>query len=174
MATAYFCTFVVKKLLVVGRVENWVMMIDLNDISMASIPIKKMQSIIGMTSLHFGGRLFRQFCVNMSWMLRKSSSVLLNLVDDITQQKITVHNDSSYKSELVKIAPMHSLERKYGGLKSNIENNFWPPDMTMPGKQLMTMEQLKEEVPDAIAYFAPWGEKVAREEAEAKRRREEE
>ena len=40
-ATAFFFTFVEKKLLVPGQVENWIMIIDLHDISMVSLPIKK-------------------------------------------------------------------------------------------------------------------------------------
>ena len=83
-ATAFFCQFVVKKLLVPGIVENWIMIIDLNDVGMTSLPVKKVQAIVGMTQKHFGGRLFRQFCINMGYMMRKSSSLFLNFVDDIT------------------------------------------------------------------------------------------
>mmetsp|Transcript_28954 Transcript_28954/g.38590 ORF Transcript_28954/g.38590 Transcript_28954/m.38590 type:complete len:183 (+) Transcript_28954:369-917(+) len=83
-ASAFFCDFIVKKLLVPGRVENWIMIIDLNDIGMTSLPVKKVKSIVDLTQRHFGGRLFRQFCINMSFMMRKSISVFLNFVDDIT------------------------------------------------------------------------------------------
>ena len=84
-ATAFFCDFVVKKLLIPGRIENWIMIIDLNDVGMTSLPVKKVKSIVGLTQQHFGGRLYRQFCINMSFMMRKSISVFLNFVDDITQ-----------------------------------------------------------------------------------------
>jgi len=83
-STAFFCDFIVKKLLIPGRVENWIMLIDLNDVGMTSLPVKKVQAIVGMTQKHFGGRLFRQFCINMGFMMRKSSSIFLNFVDDIT------------------------------------------------------------------------------------------
>jgi len=48
-ATAFFCDFLVKKLLVPGRVENWLMVIDLNDIGMTSMPVKKVQAIVQLT-----------------------------------------------------------------------------------------------------------------------------
>lgn len=48
-ASAFFCDFVVKKLLVPGRVENWIMLIDLMDIGMTSLPVKKVQTIVGLT-----------------------------------------------------------------------------------------------------------------------------
>ena len=82
--TAFFCDWVVKKLLIPGRVENWIMIIDLHNIGVASLPVKKVKGVVDLTQTHFGGRLFRQLCINMSFMLRKSSSVFLNFVDDIT------------------------------------------------------------------------------------------
>ena len=82
--TAFFCDWVVKKLLVPGRVENWIMIIDLNEIGVASLPAKKVKAIVDLTQTHFGGRLFRQLCINMSFMMRKSSSLFLKLVDEIT------------------------------------------------------------------------------------------
>ena len=67
----------------------------------------------------------------MGFMMRKSSSIFLNFVDDITQQKISVHNDSTYKPELLRLVPKHALERKYGGSRPDLTGNFFPPqDMT--------------------------------------------
>lgn len=134
-ATAFFCQFVVKKLLVPGLVENWIMIIDLNDVGMTSLPVKKVQAIVGMTQKHFGGRLFRQFCVNMGFMMRKSSSVFLNFVDDITQQKISVHNDSTFRPDLLRLVAKEQLERKYGGTKPDIVANFFPPNLAVAGTQ---------------------------------------
>ena len=63
----------------------------------------------------------------MGFMMRKSSSIFLNFVDDITQQKISVHNDSTYKPELLKLVAKNSIEKKYGGSKPDITGNFFPP-----------------------------------------------
>ena len=38
-SSAFFCDFVVKKLLVPGQVENWIMIIDLNDVGIFPITI---------------------------------------------------------------------------------------------------------------------------------------
>lgn len=48
-ASAFFCDFVMRKLLIAGVVENWIMIIDLNDVGMTSLPVKKVQAIVGMT-----------------------------------------------------------------------------------------------------------------------------
>lgn len=84
-ATAFFCDFVVKKLLLPGLVENWIMMIDLGGIGISSLPVKKVKMIVQASGKYFGGRLFRQFCVNMGWMMRKSAGLFLSFVDEITQ-----------------------------------------------------------------------------------------
>ena len=105
------------------------MMVDLNDVSMISLPVNKVKEIVGLAIRHFEGRLYRQFLVNMAFMLRKSTSVFLNFVDDITQQKISAHNDKTYKAELLKLISPDNLEVKYGGRKPNITSNYFPPDM---------------------------------------------
>ena len=65
----------------------------------------------------------------MAFMLRKSTSVFLNFVDDITQQKISAHNTKTFKAELLKLISPDNLEVKYGGRKPNITSNYFPPDM---------------------------------------------
>lgn len=89
--------------------------------------------------------------------MRKSSSLFLNFVDDITQKKISVHNESSYREELLKLIPAHCLERKYGGQKADITSGFFPPDMRMPGTTMLSIAELKTKHPEAIRYVAPWG-----------------
>ena len=61
------------------------MIIDIDDVSMVSLPIKKIQAIGKMAQKHYAGRLFRQFIINMGFMLRKSSSIFLNFLDESTQ-----------------------------------------------------------------------------------------
>ena len=71
--------------------------------------------------------------------------------------------------------PDAQLEYKYGGQKPNIESNFFPPDMTIRGKTPMTMTEVKNELPDAVKYVAPWGLMKAMEQEElARKKREEE
>ncbi len=62
--------------------------------------------------------------------------------------------------------PLECIEQKYGGAKPNIASNFFPPDMSMTGKTLMTYDELKESHPDCVRYMAPWGQKLAEEEAQ--------
>ena len=109
-----------------------------------------------MTQKHFGGRLFRLFCINMGFMMRKSSSIFLNFVDDITQQKISVHNEKTFQVELLKLIPPESLEQKYGGSKPVINDNYFPPDMSMPGKRLLTMDEVRQSYSTSIRSLIPW------------------
>ena len=94
-------------------------------------------------------------------MMRKSSSIFLNFVDDITQQKISVHNETNYKPELLKYVNPACFEKKYGGQLADITTGFFPPRIDVPGTTPISFEDLKEDYPDAVRYMAPWGlEKV--------------
>ena len=107
---AFFFTFVEKKFLIPGRVENWIMIIDLNDVGMMNLPMKRIEAVGKMVQRHYAGRLFRQFVINMGFMLRKSSSLFLNFLDEASQLKINLHNDKTYKRELLKLIAPNNLE----------------------------------------------------------------
>ena len=89
--------------------------------------------------------------------MRRSSSLFLNFVDDITQQKISVHGTDGFQDELHKLVSLEQLETKYGGYLPDIKQNFFPPDMTLRSMTPMTMTEVKNEIPDAVKYVAPWG-----------------
>ena len=45
-AGSFFFDFIVRKLLLPGQVENWIMIIDLDDLGITKIPVKKIGGII--------------------------------------------------------------------------------------------------------------------------------
>ena len=71
--SSFFFDFIVKKLLLPGKVENWIIIIDLDNISLTKIPVKKVGAIITNGVNNFGARLFRNYNINASWTVRKSS-----------------------------------------------------------------------------------------------------
>ena len=160
-STSFFCDFVVKKLLIPGLVENWIMVIDLGGIGISSLPVKKVKGIVQATQKYFGGRLYRQFCINMGWMMRKSAGLFLSFVDEITQQKISFHDDSNYRQPMGELVALENLEKKYGGHMPNIDANFFPPNMDIQGTRMMNVNELKTEYPDAEKYVSPWGQQKA-------------
>ena len=72
-----------------------------------------------------------------------------------------MHNDKTYKPELLALISPVSFERKYGGERDDITENFFPPNMNIAGMQMLTIAELKAECPQAMHYMAPWGEKKA-------------
>ena len=86
------------------------MIVDLNDVGMMNLPMKRIEFIGKMVQRHYAGRLFRQFVINMGFMLRKSSSLFLNFLDEASQLKINLHNDKTYKRELLKLIAPNNLE----------------------------------------------------------------
>ena len=71
--SSFFFDFIVKKLLLPGKVENWIIVIDLGGIALTKIPVKKVGAIITNGASNFGARLFRNYNINASWTVRKST-----------------------------------------------------------------------------------------------------
>ena len=42
----YLFTFIIEKLMIPGLVETWIMVVDLNNVSLTSIPMSKVKAII--------------------------------------------------------------------------------------------------------------------------------
>ena len=130
--SSFFFDFIVKKLLLPGKVENWIIIIDLDNISLTKIPVKKVGAIITNGVRNFGARLFRNYNINASWTVRKSNQIFTAFIDDITKIKSQTFGDT-YRDAIFQYIPKESIEVKYGGTRPNIKNKFFPPDMTENG-----------------------------------------
>ena len=102
--SSFFFDFIVKKLLLPGKVENWIIVIDLGGVALTKIPVKKVGAIITNGSSNFGARLFRNFNINASWTVRKSSQIFTAFIGDITKIKTQTFQDN-YLSSLLQYIP---------------------------------------------------------------------
>jgi hypothetical protein len=80
----YFFTFCIEKLMVPGIVETWIMVVDLNNVGATSIPLSKVKAIIANGSKNFRGRMFRQYTINASWLVRKAFGGVSSFLDEFT------------------------------------------------------------------------------------------
>ena len=117
--SSFFFDFIVKKLLLPGKVENWIIIIDLDNISLTKIPVKKVGAIITNGVRNFGARLFRNYNINASWTVRKSNQIFTAFIDDITKIKSQTFGDN-YRDAIFQYIPKESIEVKYGGTRPNI------------------------------------------------------
>jgi len=113
----YFFTFCIEKLMVPGLIESWIMVVDLNNVGATSVPVSKVKGIIANGSKFFRGRMYKQFTINASWLVRKAFNGLTSFLDEFTQQKLTMLSDCK---ELLQYIKPECLEQKYGGTLPNI------------------------------------------------------
>lgn len=55
----YFFSFIIEKLFIPGKIETWIMIVDLNNVGATSIPIKNVKSIISHGNKFFRGRMHK-------------------------------------------------------------------------------------------------------------------
>ena len=77
-------------------------------------------------------------------MVRKGFGAVTILLDEITQQKLNMLKEVK---DLKNFINPDCLEQKYGGTIPNITSNFFPPNMEIPGQELITQEELYEKCP---------------------------
>lgn len=135
MFTNYFFTFVIEKLLVPGIVECWTMVVDLNNVGVTNIPLNNVKAIIANGSKFFRGRMFRQYTINASWVVRKAFGGISAFLDEFTQQKLNMLSEAK---GLLAHVDNDCLEVKYGGRLPNISRDFFPPNMEIPGQHLLS------------------------------------
>lgn len=143
----YFFTFCIEKLMVPGLIESWIMIVDLNNVGATSVPVSKVKGIIANGSKFFRGRMYKQFTINASWLVRKAFNGLTSFLDEFTQQKLTMLSDCK---ELLQYVKPECLETKYGGTMPEIGSGpkpadgyvYFPPNMEIPGEHLMSQREL--------------------------------
>jgi len=131
-------TFMTERLLIPNIVENWVLLIDLKNIGMTDVPISKMKALVSSGQENFPCHFAKTYCVNANWQ-SKSVFFLCNVaMDECTKAKICVCGSDLSKDLHVDI-DVNCLEKKFGGNLPDLEgdNAFFPPDMTMPGENML-------------------------------------
>ena len=130
--------FMVEKLLIDGKVENWVFLLDLANIGFTDVPIAKIKALVGNGQEFFPGRFAMTYCCNANWQSRSIFFLCNVAMDDFTKAKICVCGSNN--AELHRDIDPDCLEERFGGNLPNLEENFFPPDMSMPNDKLVVKE----------------------------------
>lgn len=109
-----------------SKIENWTVIVDLNNVGISQIPKSLLQSVIDSMQKNYRGRLFRFFAINSHWLLRGLWAVAKNLVDEFTLTKMNLIG-YEFKAEIFKVIDPNFIEEKYGGTLPNKADNFFPP-----------------------------------------------
>lgn len=121
----FFMEYFVHNLTIPGQIENWIIITDLRNVSLWSLPSNFKEILKVMTST-YRARLYINYLLGMNFVLRGLWKVIKLMLDPNTAQKIRILGDSDFTQILDQINP-YQLEKKFGGKCENIISDFFPP-----------------------------------------------
>ena len=124
-------------MLVPGRIETWIIILDLEDVSLANIPMDKLKYFMQAVMRNFPTRMHRLVCVNTSWLMRTTFyTVVYPWLDDFIKKKIVMCGDydsSDFEDFSKDYFDIRSLEKRFGGERPNLNSfknpKYFPPDL---------------------------------------------
>jgi hypothetical protein len=126
MLTSWFVTYYgVDNMCETGKVENWVSVNDMANLSMRKLPLKFIGNLLKEFQKHLLCR-GRKFCLlNVTFGIRAIWKMLSPFVDANTHLRTDVTADSTHQYLQSMVHPSQ-LEARFGGEAPDLER-FWPP-----------------------------------------------
>jgi hypothetical protein len=119
--------------MVPGKVENWVVIIDLKDISITGIPAKALQKMITCFQNNYKARLGKMFVLNASFFIRTVWLMVEAFMDSVTKSKIRLFGEAA-PTELTELIHANQRFKDYGGNCDKPEK-VWPPEYPKAGNR---------------------------------------
>ncbi|KAL4504117.1 hypothetical protein ABPG72_020955 [Tetrahymena utriculariae] len=124
-AMCVFLEMIKKYMMVPGKVENWIFIIDTREKGIFSLPLKALGVIIDTMQVNFGGCLERLYILNPSFGLKNIWSVIEKMIDEEAASKIKFLDKKQLSQIQNDIEPRY-LQKKYQGQLDDL-TQFWPP-----------------------------------------------
>lgn len=124
-AQFYGSFHMIKNMLVPGKCENWVAILDMKDLAITKLPMKFIIKFVTIVQSNEKWRTRVFFVLNVNFAIRAVYRVLCPFLDSKVKEKVNLCKDGSHPN-LLKLIHPSQLEKKFGG---DIENLtwFWPP-----------------------------------------------
>jgi len=163
-------------MLLPGKVENWILIIDLSGIGLLNLPKESMGKAITCFSNNYRSRLCKMFVLNTSFVVKAMWMIAQSFMDPATQVKIRLTSDNTHP-ELLELVHPEQLLKEYGG-NAVAPRNSWPAYFP-PGKireefvtDHLTEEEYKKEVKECSRIVpTPELAQFARENSKATNKR---
>ena len=81
----FFNEWMMNKLLVQGRIESWMTIMDYGDVNLSDIPVKRLKELTFLMQRNFRGRMIKAFFINTHWVLQGIWKMIFNWVDEFVQ-----------------------------------------------------------------------------------------
>lgn len=121
----FACFYVINNLLCPGKVENWTLINDLNNLAISKLPVKFIINFLKTLQTHLKCRGRAFIVLKVTWAIRALWTTISPFVDNRIKKKITMSKDGTHEILQELIHPSQ-LEQKFGGEAENL-TEFWPP-----------------------------------------------
>ena len=115
----------IKNLLVPGKCENWIAILDMQNLAITKLPVKFTIKFVTMIQAHEKWRTRWFFVFNVNFAIRAFYRILTPFLDAKIKEKITMCKESSHPN-LLKLVHPSQLEKKFGGEIEDL-SWYWPP-----------------------------------------------
>lgn len=135
----YYMDYIIKYMMIPGQVENWILISDVNDVSMLFLP-NDLKKLIAILQSNYRCRLYANYIVGMGTGLQFVWKCIQPFLDETTVNKVKIIKQSNL-SELFAYINPSQLEVRYGGKAKNKANKgsiYFPP--TMPCEDYLKPE----------------------------------
>ncbi|KAM3132942.1 hypothetical protein pb186bvf_014938 [Paramecium bursaria] len=124
-----------------GKIEQWIILIDSNEIGITGLPIDMLKQIIQTAAAHYVGNLEKLYLLNPSTTLSLSWSVISKFIDERSNKKIQFIKKSEQKL-LHQYFDPSQVEVQFGGTLPKIEQ-YWPPKSTIQFQSYQKEESVR-------------------------------
>lgn len=107
-------------MLVWGRIESILVIVDMNDIRLRDLPFKSLWDLAKNVFRFYIGGGHRTLLVNSSWFLKALIDFISHWFDRETNESIMMVNHDDTFQLLLGFLPVEDIEQKFGGKKPNI------------------------------------------------------
>ena len=159
----YILEYCITHLMLPGRIENWIIITDLNNKSLSSLPISELKRVIKTLQDNFRCRMIVNYVVNAPRSLKFMWTVIKGFIEPHTVNKIRILREGQPK-EMKQHFALTQIEKKYGGTAEDLIDNFWPPTLPSgpfetenetPGSHLLPKrDDLNDEIFYSVAETA--------------------
>jgi len=145
----YFLEYIVNQLLLPGQVENWIILLDLKNMGLATLPLNPLKKLLGYLQHNYRGRLHSMYIVNTPTTIYIPFQMAKKFLEESTVNKIQF-----IKKQIPEPMFLHvnkeQVEEKYGGTAKNIEK-YWPP--VFPSKKYFVSEEEQKQLISRESYM---------------------
>jgi hypothetical protein len=117
--------FVIENMLIPGKVESWVNLVEMNKQGLTELPLKSLMKLSGVLQDVYKCRLAHSFIINPPSSIYFIWKCFSPFIDKVTQSKIIIVKEG-VSEQMMELYYPSQLEKRFGGISDNLEQ-FWPP-----------------------------------------------